>query len=150
VCLLATLKSNVDRVVATEGVVCQKCGKGKLVRREHPSGWKPKPGRYWFRWWFTCSACRQIFNVNDAKVSLVGESGPRLSKRDPQDSTKPPVIRQIETIIDRDELILSDIPVWPGYDQQRLFRCKCGATFERSVGYAKHQVYDCPKRERAT
>jgi hypothetical protein len=118
--------------VLSDGVSCERCG-GRVRRREHPPGWEPRPGRTWFRWWFACEGCGKVWQVNEARVPA--------TKAGQADQAEP--IKVIATDMDKDELILSDVPVWPGYNGGRMFRCACGMTFERSVGYAKHQVYEC-------
>ena len=54
------------------GGSCPVC-KRSMTRFEHPPGWKPKPGRNWFKWWDRCLSCGFIQHFPEAKVIHEGD-----------------------------------------------------------------------------
>jgi hypothetical protein len=49
------------------GIPCPVCEQ-TMTRFEHHPGWKPKPGKYWFKWWDRCLSCGFIQHFEAAKV----------------------------------------------------------------------------------
>jgi hypothetical protein len=54
-------------ILKGDGKICRKCN-NKMQRREHPTGWRPKPGQpYFFAWWDVCG-CGHIQHYEAAKT----------------------------------------------------------------------------------
>lgn len=49
------------------GKPCPKCDM-PMQRKEHPEGFKPKPGRNWFRYWDHCIPCGHVQHYESARV----------------------------------------------------------------------------------
>jgi hypothetical protein len=47
------------RIEAGLGDLCPRCDE-IMVKYEHSPGWKPEPGRYYYKYWFICinTQCR--------------------------------------------------------------------------------------------